>query len=127
MNFEGALLSGYAPDGGLFMPQSIPSLDRDTLRRWSSLSYPGLVKELCSLFIPAELVPRNALNGELSEELLAGMCTRIWGVQMHLPAFRPSSLQPPEDGACCTIACSFLYPVLLCHLAGTSGKGVPCV
>ncbi|KFO55301.1 Threonine synthase-like 2, partial [Corvus brachyrhynchos] len=62
VNFEGALLSGYAPDGGLFMPQCIPSLDRDTLGSWSSLSYPGLVKELCSLFIPAELVPRNALH-----------------------------------------------------------------
>ncbi|NXI80151.1 THNS2 protein, partial [Rhipidura dahli] len=62
VNFEGALLSGYAPDGGLFMPQCIPSLDTDTLRSWSSLSYPGLVKELCSLFIPAELVPRDALN-----------------------------------------------------------------
>ncbi|XP_030306430.1 threonine synthase-like 2 isoform X2 [Calypte anna] len=62
VDFEGALFSGYAPDGGLFMPRSIPSLDRDTLQRWSSLSYRELVKELCSLFIPAELVPRNTLN-----------------------------------------------------------------
>ncbi|OWK62439.1 Threonine synthase-like 2 [Lonchura striata] len=62
VDFEGALFSGYAPDGGLFMPQRIPSLDRDTLQRWSSLSYPELVKELCSLFVPATLVPRNALN-----------------------------------------------------------------
>nr|XP_054489492.1 threonine synthase-like 2 isoform X1 [Agelaius phoeniceus] len=80
VDFEGALFSGYAPDGGLFMPQCIPSLDRDTLRRWSSLSYPELVKELCSLFIPAELVPRNVLNGELSGELLVGMWTRVWGL-----------------------------------------------
>ncbi|NXS09247.1 THNS2 protein, partial [Neodrepanis coruscans] len=62
VGFEGALFSGYAPDGGLYMPQDIPSLDRDTLRRWSSLSYRELVKELCSLFITAELVPRNTLN-----------------------------------------------------------------
>ncbi|XP_032542686.1 threonine synthase-like 2 isoform X1 [Chiroxiphia lanceolata] len=62
VDFEGALFSGYAPDGGLFMPQNIPSLDRDTLRRWSSLCYRGLVKELCSLFIPADLVPRNTLS-----------------------------------------------------------------
>ncbi|NXV84974.1 THNS2 protein, partial [Calonectris borealis] len=62
VDFEGALFSGYAPDGGLFMPQRIPSLDGDTLRRWSRLSYRELVKELCSLFITAELVPRNTLN-----------------------------------------------------------------
>ncbi|NWU85741.1 THNS2 protein, partial [Onychorhynchus coronatus] len=62
VDFEGALFSGYAPDGGLFMPQSIPSLDRETLRCWSSLCYRGLVKELCSLFIPTDLIPRNTLN-----------------------------------------------------------------
>ncbi|XP_063192034.1 threonine synthase-like 2 isoform X2 [Chroicocephalus ridibundus] len=62
VDFEGALFSGYAPDGGLFMPRHIPSLDGDTLRRWSCLSYRDLVKELCSLFITAELVPRSTLN-----------------------------------------------------------------
>ncbi|KFW01254.1 Threonine synthase-like 2, partial [Eurypyga helias] len=63
VDFEGALFSGYAADGGLFMPQRIPLLDQDALRRWSCLSYRELVKELCSLFITAELVPRNTLNG----------------------------------------------------------------
>ncbi|KAM6313453.1 threonine synthase-like 2 [Aegotheles albertisi] len=62
VDFEGALFSGYAPDGGLFMPRCIPSLDRDTLRRWSRLSYRELVKELCSLFITADLIPRSTLN-----------------------------------------------------------------
>ncbi|KFQ06336.1 Threonine synthase-like 2, partial [Haliaeetus albicilla] len=62
VDFEGALFSGYAPDGGLFMPQRIPSLDWDTLRRWSRLPYRELVKELCSLFITAELVPPSTLN-----------------------------------------------------------------
>ncbi|NWX22518.1 THNS2 protein, partial [Aegotheles bennettii] len=62
VDFEGALFSGYAPDGGLFMPRCIPSLDRDTLRRWSRLSYRDLVKELCFLFITADLIPRSTLN-----------------------------------------------------------------
>uniref|UniRef100_A0A8B9VF03 Threonine synthase-like 2 n=1 Tax=Anas zonorhyncha TaxID=75864 RepID=A0A8B9VF03_9AVES len=62
VDFEGALFSGYAPDGGLFMPRSIPLLDEATLRSWSRLSYPELVKELCSLFIAPELVPRSTLN-----------------------------------------------------------------
>lgn len=62
VDFEGALFSGYAPDGGLFMPRSIPLLDEATLRSWSRLSYPELVKELCSVFIAPELVPRRTLN-----------------------------------------------------------------
>lgn len=64
VNFEGALFSGYAPDGGLFMPEELPQLDRETLRRWSTLSYPSLVQELCALFIGPELIPRDDLNGE---------------------------------------------------------------
>lgn len=64
VDFEGALFSGYAPDGGLFMPEELPQLDRETLRQWSALSYPGLVAELCALFIGPELIPREDLNGE---------------------------------------------------------------
>lgn len=62
VNFEGALFSGYAPDGGLFMPEELPQLDRETLCQWSTLSYPGLVKELCALFIGSELIPKDDLN-----------------------------------------------------------------
>ncbi|XP_060165604.1 threonine synthase-like 2 isoform X1 [Globicephala melas] len=62
VDFEGALFSGYAPDGGLYMPEKLPQLDRDTLRQWSVVSYPSLVKELCSLFIGPEIIPRDDLN-----------------------------------------------------------------
>ncbi|XP_029792148.1 threonine synthase-like 2 isoform X1 [Suricata suricatta] len=67
VNFEEALFSGYAPDGGLFMPEELPHLNRETLRQWSALSYPGLVKELCTLFIGTELIPRDVLNGLIDQ------------------------------------------------------------
>ncbi|KAH0627057.1 hypothetical protein JD844_002427 [Phrynosoma platyrhinos] len=60
-DFEGALFSGYAIDGGLFMPESIPVLDFTTLQTWSSFSYPELVKQLCSIFISPELIPEPEL------------------------------------------------------------------
>lgn len=41
--FEQALFSGYAPDGGLFVPESLPSITTDDLVNWSTLSYPELV------------------------------------------------------------------------------------
>ena len=41
--FEQALFSGYAPDGGLFVPSSLPSVTADDLVKWSTLSYPELV------------------------------------------------------------------------------------
>ncbi|XP_004612156.2 threonine synthase-like 2 [Sorex araneus] len=63
VDFEGALFSGYAPDGGLFMPEEVPQLDRETLLEWSTFSYPRLVKELSALFIGPMLIPRDDLNG----------------------------------------------------------------
>ncbi|XP_047637526.1 threonine synthase-like 2 isoform X2 [Phacochoerus africanus] len=62
VDFEGALFSGYAPDGGLYMPEELPQLGGETLRQWSGLSYAGLVKALCSLFIGPELIPKDDLN-----------------------------------------------------------------
>ena len=41
--FEEALFSGYAPDGGLFVPESLPSIAAEDLVNWSTLSYPELV------------------------------------------------------------------------------------
>ena len=40
--FEEALFSGYAPDGGLFVPASLPTVGADDLRLWSTLSYAEL-------------------------------------------------------------------------------------
>lgn len=65
-NFRDVLFSGFAPDGGMFMPDVLPVLDRDTLKAWRRLSYTGLVVEVASLFIPKELIPRADLEGEIT-------------------------------------------------------------
>lgn len=49
--FTDILLEGLAPDGGLAVPETIPEVDKATLRRWRSLSYPDLAFEVLSLFI----------------------------------------------------------------------------
>ncbi|MBZ3889510.1 Threonine synthase-like 2 [Sciurus carolinensis] len=82
VDFEGALFSGYAPDGGLYMPEDLPQLDRETLRRWSLLSYPGLVKELCSLFIGPELIPRDDLDAGCAAVKM-GLPVRLAAVVNH--------------------------------------------
>ena len=48
----------------MFMPETIPTLPPETLRSWAPLSYSKLVYEVCSLFIPEELIPRRDLEGE---------------------------------------------------------------
>ncbi|XP_059506334.1 threonine synthase-like 2 isoform X2 [Stegostoma tigrinum] len=67
VNFEQVLFSGYAPDGGLYMPEEIPSLDTAILQTWSTYSYPQLVEEICSLFISRDDLPREDLKDLISQ------------------------------------------------------------
>jgi len=45
------LLEGLAPDGGLYLPQRYPQVDRATLGRWRPLPYADLAFEILSLYI----------------------------------------------------------------------------
>lgn len=68
-SFRDVLFSGFAPDGGMFMPETLPVLGRDTLKAWRRLSYTQLVVEVASLFIPTQLIPRPDLEVLVSEAL----------------------------------------------------------
>ncbi|CAL8276304.1 unnamed protein product [Merluccius merluccius] len=48
LDFCNVLFSGFALDGGMFMPESLPVLSPDTLRSWTGLSYSQLVVEVAS-------------------------------------------------------------------------------
>ncbi|KAM9322398.1 threonine synthase-like 2 isoform 3-T3 [Pholidichthys leucotaenia] len=62
-DFKDVLFSGYAPDGGMFMPEDIPVLSPDTLRSWKGLSYTQVVVEVAALFVSTQLIPRGDLEG----------------------------------------------------------------
>nr|XP_032806180.1 threonine synthase-like 2 isoform X3 [Petromyzon marinus] len=69
-SFREALFSGYAVDGGLFMPEEVPRVSADTLRQWRALSYPQLVQNICSLYISPDEIPVQEL-GALIERALS--------------------------------------------------------
>ncbi|MCB1227045.1 MAG: threonine synthase [Verrucomicrobiales bacterium] len=50
-SFEEAVEAGLAPDGGLFLPETLPSL-REHLPRWQGLSYAELAAEFFGIFGP---------------------------------------------------------------------------
>ncbi|CAJ1071045.1 threonine synthase-like 2 [Xyrichtys novacula] len=68
-NFRDVLFSGFAPDGGMFMPESVPVLSLETLRSWRGLNYSQLVVEVATLFIPHQLIPREELQVLVGEAL----------------------------------------------------------
>lgn len=66
VSFEEALCSGYAPDGGLFVPECLPKIDASTLKAWSLISsYPELAAKILRLFVSRD---------EISDEDLFQIC-----------------------------------------------------
>ncbi|KAK4051060.1 threonine synthase [Microbotryomycetes sp. JL201] len=62
LSFEQTVLTGLAPNGGLYIPEHLPTLPSDWQERWSKLSFTELALELYSLFIPADEISRDDLK-----------------------------------------------------------------
>ncbi|KAK6540329.1 threonine synthase [Orbilia ellipsospora] len=59
-SFEDTVLKGLASDGGLFIPESIPSLPADWQTAWSTASFEELAFNIFSLYIsPSEIPPAD--------------------------------------------------------------------
>jgi threonine synthase len=68
--FEEALVSGYAPDGGLFVPEALPApIAASDLEAWSTLDYPALVRTVLRRFISPQ---------EVSDEELRRVCDKAF-------------------------------------------------
>ena len=53
---------GYAQDGGLYFPESIPKLDKIEIEKMANLTYPELVKRIMPLFIDESEIPLKDLH-----------------------------------------------------------------
>lgn len=51
LNFEEVLLTGLAPDGGLYVPESLPKYSVEEIASWSSLSYTELAFNIVQPFV----------------------------------------------------------------------------
>ncbi|KAJ6591115.1 tryptophan synthase beta subunit-like PLP-dependent enzyme [Mycena vulgaris] len=51
LSFEETVLTGLAPNGGLYIPETIPSLPSDWKRKWKSYSFVDLSVAVLSLYI----------------------------------------------------------------------------
>ncbi|MDG2091160.1 MAG: threonine synthase [Gammaproteobacteria bacterium] len=62
-SFEEVVLTGLAPDGGLFIPESVPQLTREQILSWKNLSYAELAFEIIRLYV----------DGAVEDEVLKQM------------------------------------------------------
>ncbi|MGI9317261.1 MAG: threonine synthase [bacterium] len=62
VTFDEAVLQGFAADGGLFVPERIPTVTLEQLQSWADLNYSELAFELLSLFIDRSIIPAEDLE-----------------------------------------------------------------
>ncbi len=61
VNFDEAILQGFASDGGLFVPEKIPKISLEKLKSMSDFTYQELAFEILSLYIDSQIIPENDL------------------------------------------------------------------
>ncbi|HIJ85337.1 MAG: threonine synthase [Magnetococcales bacterium] len=60
--FSQAVMMGLATDGGLLLPETIPSVAAATLKQWAGLEFIPLALEVVSLFVGEGDIPRQDLD-----------------------------------------------------------------
>jgi threonine synthase len=53
--FEQVLLSSYADDGGMWIPEHIPTISKETLINWARLSFDELCAEVVSMYVDIDV------------------------------------------------------------------------
>lgn len=72
-NFEEVVLTGLAPDGGLFIPETVPKLSREQILSWKNLSYADLAYEVIRLYV----------DGAIEDDVLKQMLTDTYADFSH--------------------------------------------
>jgi threonine synthase len=66
LNFEQVLLTGLASDGGLYVPETLPSFSREEIAAMSALDYPQLALKIIGPFVD-DCIPADDLKTIIDE------------------------------------------------------------
>ena len=55
VSFEEAIGTGYAADGGLYMPETLPAISKEDLEAWKHLDYASLAFAVLWPFVEGEM------------------------------------------------------------------------
>ncbi|CAK9299041.1 unnamed protein product [Gordionus sp. m RMFG-2023] len=62
LNFEDILFTGYAKDGGLYIPEYIPKITQEDLKIWKGYSYLEISFEILKYYISEDEIPYDILK-----------------------------------------------------------------
>jgi threonine synthase len=77
-SFEQVLLTGLAPDGGLYVPETLPTFSQQEIASWSGLPYDQLAFKVIKPFV----------NGEIPDDVLQSLISDSYKEFSH-PAIAP--------------------------------------
>lgn len=66
LNFEDVLLTGLAPDGGLYVPETLPQYSQEEITSWAGLSYTDLAFKIISPFVD-DCIPADDLKAIIDD------------------------------------------------------------
>ncbi|MFB0990135.1 MAG: threonine synthase [Porticoccaceae bacterium] len=72
-SFEEVILTGLAPDGGLYVPEQLPNFSAQEIASWSALSYQELALKIISPFV----------DGAIPEQDLEQLITKSYATFRH--------------------------------------------
>ena len=84
LNFEQAVLTGLAEDGGLYVPDELPTFSKQQIADWAGLSYQQLAFNIVQPFV----------DGEISDEDLHAIIQRAYSQTGEQPVFRHAAMVP---------------------------------
>ncbi len=67
VDFETAILDGFAADGGLYVPEELPNISKEQLEAWKHLTYQDLAFEILSLFIDRSIITADELKSIITK------------------------------------------------------------
>ena len=73
VGFIDAILSGLAPDGGLYVPETWPTLSKDEIAAFAGQPYHAVATEILSRFV----------DNEIARDTLADMCAEAYATFSH--------------------------------------------
>ncbi|WP_347330312.1 threonine synthase [Marinimicrobium locisalis] len=73
LNFEDVVLTGLAPDGGLYVPETLPEFSQEEIASWAGLSYEELAFKIMAPFV----------SGAVSDEELKQIITEAYSTFRH--------------------------------------------
>ena len=103
LDFRTVVMTGLARDRGLFVPDEIPTVTKDEIESWRSLSFPDVAINVISKFVQDDQVPRDKLDDIIRRSCAAFRhddVTPVVEVAGHQVLVRPQSSSSSSSHFC---------------------------